>query len=105
MGKAIGKYIKDTYGFVDEKIINAIDMEKPEPLGIWGKGYILTKAETPIYLSSYSVGGGGFLAREYFDFVPVWNSDFRKWQDKHNSGSDFIVFLMFSGPFHLKRKG
>ncbi|AYG99622.1 hypothetical protein C5E26_00785 [Pectobacterium parmentieri] len=60
MGKAIGKYIKDTYGFVDEKIINAIDMEKPEPLGIWGKGYILTKAETPIYLSSYSVGGGGW---------------------------------------------
>ncbi|MEI7168395.1 DUF6402 family protein [Pectobacterium parmentieri] len=45
------------------------------------------------------------MAREYFDFVPVWNSDFRKWQDKHNSGSDFIVFLMFSGPFHLKRKG
>ncbi|WP_276130009.1 DUF6402 family protein [Pectobacterium parmentieri] len=36
------------------------------------------------------------MAREYFDFVPVWNSDFRKWQDKHNSGSDFIVFLTFS---------
>ncbi|AYH04039.1 DUF6402 family protein [Pectobacterium parmentieri] len=89
---AIGTFIKDTYDFVDKKIMNSIDIEKPEPLGVWGKDYILTKAETAIYLSSYSAGLFGFLAREYFGFVPVWNSDFRKWQDKHNSGSDFIVF-------------
>ncbi|MGL5527991.1 MAG: DUF6402 family protein [Plesiomonas shigelloides] len=26
------------------------------------------------------------------DFFPVNNSDFRNWQDKHNTGGDFIVF-------------
>ncbi|WP_410318879.1 DUF6402 family protein, partial [Klebsiella variicola] len=23
-------------------------------------------------------------------FVPVFNSDFRKWQDKHNTGGDYM---------------
>nr|WP_277302627.1 DUF6402 family protein [Klebsiella variicola] len=25
-------------------------------------------------------------------FVPVFNSDFRKWQDKHNTGGDYMIF-------------
>lgn len=25
-------------------------------------------------------------------FVPVFNSDFREWQKKHNTGGDYIVF-------------
>ncbi|MCA6951813.1 DUF6402 family protein [Pectobacterium polaris] len=90
--EAIGVYIKDTYDFVDERIINSIDIEKPEPLGVWSKNSILTKSETAVYLSSYGAGLFGWLAREYSGFVPVWNSDFREWQDKHNSGGDFIVF-------------
>ncbi|ACT07401.1 conserved hypothetical protein [Dickeya chrysanthemi Ech1591] len=90
--EAIGAYIKDTYDFVDERIISHIDIEKPEPLGVWSKNRILTKAETSIYLSSYGAGLFGWLAREYSGFVPVWNSDFREWQSKHDSGGDFIVF-------------
>ena len=82
----VGIYIKDTYDFVDGHKIAS------ETLGIWSKNRILTKAENAGYLSSYGAGHYGILARKWSGFVPVFNSDFRDWQDKHNAGGDFIVF-------------
>ena len=82
--KAVGVYIKDTYDFVNGSY--------DEPLGVWSKNGVLTKAETAIYMSSYSQGLFGMLARRWSGFVPVFNDDFRAWQDKHNRGGDFIVF-------------
>lgn len=81
----IGFYLKDTYDFVDENAMS-------EPLGIWSKNRILSKAESAVYLSSYTSGLWGHLARSFSGFVPVFNKDFRIWQRKHNSGGDFIVF-------------
>ncbi|WP_039046579.1 MULTISPECIES: DUF6402 family protein [Plesiomonas] len=82
----VGVYLKDTYDFVDEgKYIS-------EPLGVWSKNGVLTKAGTTAYLASYGSALFGILAREWSGFVPIYNSDFRNWQDKHNAGGDFIVF-------------
>lgn len=82
----VGVYLKDTYDFVDDK------QYMSEPLGIWSKHRVLTKAESAVYISSYGSGLFGQLARNWSGFVPVYNRDFRDWQDKHNSGGDFIVF-------------
>lgn len=82
----VGVYIKDTYDFVDGNRVTS------ETLGVWGKDRVLTKAESSAYLSSYGAGLFGILARKWSGFVPVYNSDFREWQDKHNAGGDFIVF-------------
>lgn len=82
----VGAYLKDTYDFVDKNPITS------EPLGIWSKNRILTKAESALYLDSYLAGIFGILARNWSGFIPVFNSDFRNWQDKHNTGGDFIVF-------------
>lgn len=82
----VGAYLKDTYDFVDKNSITS------EPLGIWSKNRILTKAESALYLDSYLAGIFGILARNWSGFIPVFNSDFRNWQDKHNTGGDFIVF-------------
>ena len=82
----VGVYLKDTYDFVDD------NKYASEPLGVWSKHRVLTKAESTIYLSSYASGLFGMLARAWSGFVPVYNRDFRDWQDKHNTGGDFIVF-------------
>lgn len=82
----VGVYLKDTYDFVDDnKYVS-------EPLGVWSKHRVLTKAESAVYISSYGSGLFGKLARDWSGFVPIYNSDFRDWQDKHNAGGDFIVF-------------
>ncbi|MGR7525723.1 DUF6402 family protein [Klebsiella aerogenes] len=86
---ALGFYLKDTYDFLDDDFLG---LDIPELLGVWGKTRILNKAETLVYMSSYSQGAFGRLAREFSGFVPVFNGDFRKWREKHNSGGDFIVF-------------
>ncbi|WP_276209680.1 DUF6402 family protein [Aeromonas veronii] len=83
---SVGVYLKDTYDFLDGNKITT------EPLGIWSKNRVLTKAESATSLSSYGAGLYGMLARKWSGFVPVFNRDFRDWQDKHNSGGDFIVF-------------
>ncbi|EFH6732769.1 TPA: hypothetical protein J1X25_004413 [Escherichia coli] len=86
---ALGFYLKDTYDFLDDDFLG---LHIPELLGVWSKSRILNKAETLVYMSSYTQGVFGLLAREFSGFVPVFNSDFRKWREKHNSGGDFIVF-------------
>ena len=82
----VGVYLKDTYDFVDD------NKYASEPLGVRSKHRVLTKAESTIYLSSYASGLFGMLSRAWSGFVPVYNRDFRDWQDKHNTGGDFIVF-------------
>lgn len=81
---SLGFYLKDTYDFVDENNMR-------EPLGIWSKDRILDKKESAIYTSSYIAGLVGELVRSYSGFVPVFNDDFRRWQEKHNSGGDYII--------------
>lgn len=85
----LGFYIKDTYDFLDD---DKFGIDIPESLGVWGKDRILNKAETLSYMSSYGSGAFGLLVRMFYGFVPVFNSDFRKWQNKHNTGGDYIVF-------------
>jgi len=82
--ESVGYYLKDTYDFIDDGY--------PEPLGIWSKDRILSKAESSVYISSYLSEFWGRLARQFSGFVPVFNEDFRKWQGKHNTGGDYIVF-------------
>lgn len=81
----LGFYLKDTYDFVDEG-------NSSEPLGVWSKDRILNKEESSIYMSTYLSGLWGHLVRSFSGFVPVFNKDFRKWQEKHDSGGDYIVF-------------
>lgn len=81
----IGFYLKDTYDFMDEGKFS-------EPLGVWSKKCILNKEETAFYMSTYLSGFWGQLAREFSGFVPIFNNDFRRWQSKHDTGGDFIVF-------------
>jgi hypothetical protein len=76
----LGVYIRDTYDFNDDIL--------PEPLGIWNKERCLSKKETAAYLTmEYPL-----RAITFPGFVPVFNSDFRRWQQAHNSGGDFVVF-------------
>lgn len=49
--ESVGYYLKDTYDFIDDGY--------PEPLGIWSKDRILSKAESSVYISSYLSGGRG----------------------------------------------
>lgn len=50
-------------------------------LSVWGgESRILDKIETASYMTSYTSGVFGVLARQYSGFVPIFNSDFRKWQ-------------------------
>lgn len=86
---ALGFYLKDTYDFLDD---NKLGIGIPELLGVWGESKILNKAETIAYMSSYTSGIFGKLARDYMGYVPVFNGDFKEWQKKHNAGGDFIVF-------------
>lgn len=70
-----GVYLRDTYDFTGDD----------EPLGIWSKQRILNKFETAAYkLDPFK--------DDFPGFVPVYNRDFRRWQDKHHSGGDFVVY-------------
>ena len=86
----IGFYLKDTYDFLSDSKWTKFGLS--EPLGIWSKSGTLDKAKASIYISSYTQGLFGLLAREFSGYVPVNNDDFREWQEKHNSGGDYIVF-------------
>ncbi|QIM43059.1 DUF6402 family protein [Leclercia adecarboxylata] len=81
---ALGFYLKDSYDFVDEGYTS-------EPLGIWSKDKILDKEESAIYMSSYLAGFFGELVRTSSGYVLVFNEDFRIWQNKHDTGGDYII--------------
>ncbi|GGP26710.1 DUF6402 family protein [Silvimonas amylolytica] len=102
----LGVYIRDTYDFTDAKLVLgkiATPFHKPEPLGIWSRDRCLSKYEMVSYMAamneSWSVVGDAFPG-----FVPVFNIDFRRWQDKHHSGGDFLVYSdvkWFAPPPHM----
>ncbi|MGL4481012.1 MAG: DUF6402 family protein [Lactococcus garvieae] len=49
--------------------------------------------EMLMLLAVFLFGFQPYVSRDVaVDFLPVNNSDFRNWQDKHNAGGDFIVF-------------
>ncbi len=81
---ALGFYLKDSYDFVDEGYTS-------EPLGIWSKDKILDKKESAIYISSYLTGIFRDLARNFSGYVIFFNEDFRFWQNKHDTGGDYII--------------
>ncbi|MCI4188467.1 DUF6402 family protein [Dickeya dianthicola] len=85
--EAVGVYIKDTYDFVDRPDSTS------EFLGIWGKSGVLSKFNMIThYLSLIQEQAYKELSKTYSGLVPIYNSDFRRWQDKHDSGGDFLVF-------------
>ena len=100
--ESLGFYIKDTYDFLDN---DKFGINIPELLGIWGRERILNKMETLSYMSSYGAGIYTPLVQMFSGFVPVFNSDFREWQKKHNSGGDYIVFsdLLWISPLDKDR--
>ncbi|MCH9423775.1 DUF6402 family protein [Klebsiella quasipneumoniae] len=100
--ESLGFYIKDTYDFLDD---DKFGIDIPESLGVWGKDRILNKAETVSYMSSYTSGAFGLLIRMFSGFVPIFNSDFRKWQNKHGTGGDYMVFsdLLWMPPLDKDR--
>lgn len=77
----LGVYIRDTYDFTD-------DFHGSEPLGIWSRKRILNKLETAAYLGYSPV----MIAQTFQGFVPVFNRHFRRWQQVHKEGGDFVVY-------------
>ncbi|MBD2815968.1 hypothetical protein ID850_14610 [Xenorhabdus sp. Flor] len=79
----LGVYLKDSYDFVNPD----------EFLGVWSRDEVLNKVKTVIYMGFYKDNMWRELATgEYSKYVPVYNENFREWQNKHNKGGDFIVF-------------
>jgi hypothetical protein len=78
-------YIFDTY-----------DFDGDQPLGVWSRDRCLSKKETAYYM----VALPQTIACKYPGFVPAFNHDFRRWQDKFNEGGDFAVFsdVLFQPP-------
>ena len=72
-----GLYLRDSYDFEGDN----------EPLGIWSKkrNKCLGKAKS----LSVPALPYGYLAQGY---VPVFNRDFRRWQEVNGTGGDFIVY-------------
>ncbi|CDG18938.1 DUF6402 family protein [Xenorhabdus doucetiae] len=96
--KKLGFYIKDTYDFNDQhKPMAGIGIPDryniaSEVLGIWSRDGIVAKKEMAGYMASFMAKDFGWLYRHYKGYVPVFNRDFREWQDIHKEGGDFIVF-------------
>lgn len=78
----IGFFIKDAYNFSGTY----------EPLGIWSREGVLPFSQLHEYLGLYLAGNWGHLYRRYKGYVPIFNDDFRRWQNTHNEGGDYIAF-------------
>ncbi|MDC9582729.1 DUF6402 family protein [Xenorhabdus sp. PR6a] len=93
----LGFYIKDTYDFTDKYypakgIISDGNNIASEILGIWSRDGVIPRKEIPVYMASFASGDFGWLYRNYRGYVPVFNRDFREWQNIHDEGGDFVVF-------------
>ncbi|MBD2798147.1 hypothetical protein ID856_16700 [Xenorhabdus sp. 18] len=93
----LGFYIKDTYDFNDkykplEGVLSDGSNITSEPLGIWSRQGIVPRKEIPVYMASFVSGAFGWLYKNYRGYVPVFNRDFREWQNIHDEGGDFVVF-------------
>jgi len=74
----LGFYLYDTFDFEGDD----------QPLGVWSRDRCLGKIDTEKFLTA-SVRTKGST---YKGFVPVYNRDFRRYQDKHKEGGDFVVY-------------
>lgn len=85
----VGVYLRDTYDFTDDGFIS-------QPLGIWSKKRILTKAESGIYAADKAARLVSAMARllphPYPGFEPISNSDFDDWRTKNSKGGDFVIY-------------
>ncbi|MDC9581079.1 DUF6402 family protein [Xenorhabdus sp. PR6a] len=93
----LGFYIKDTYDFTDKynptrNILSDGSNIASEPLGIWSRQGVVPRKEIPVYMASFTSGAFGWLYKNYRGYVPVFNRDFREWQNIHDEGGDFVVF-------------
>ncbi|WP_322059439.1 DUF6402 family protein [Paraburkholderia sp. J63] len=87
----IAIYVKNPYSFFDDPIESA-----SQYLGHWNRdgiclvpeGYVAQWADFSGW-SNYIIQPEGPYGRTYW---PVHNSDFRRWQDKHDAGGDMILF-------------
>ena len=78
----IGFYIKDTYDFLGTQF-----------LGVWNKNEMLGAAKAKEYLNLFeSKSWKRIYDLAMQNYAMVWNSDFRKWQEKKKTGIDFVVF-------------
>ena len=78
----IGFFIKDAYNFSGTY----------EPLGIWSRDGVLPFSQLHAYLGLFLMENWGQLYRRYKGYVPIFNDDFRRWQNTHNEGGDYIAF-------------
>lgn len=84
----IGFYIKDTYNFSGKELVG----KSMEPLGVWSRNGVLNFEETTAFMASHINNDFMTVYQRWRNYIPVFNEDFRMWQDKHNEGRDFIVF-------------
>lgn len=84
----IGIYIRDTYDFTNRSLMG---IQAPELLGIWSRDRCLSKWEMIGYLNGMNQGWRP-TDEHFMGFVPMFNGDFRRWQKKHGTGGDYIVY-------------
>lgn len=84
----IGIYIRDTYDFTN-RVWHGV--KTPELLGIWSRERCLSKWEMVGYLNGMNQGWRP-SDEHFMGFVPMFNDDFRRWQKKHGTGGDYIVY-------------
>jgi hypothetical protein len=74
----LGFYLYDTFDFEGDN----------QPLGVWSRNRCLGKIETGKFMTASLRTKGS----TYRGFVPVYNRDFRRYQDKNKKGGDFVVY-------------
>jgi hypothetical protein len=85
-------YVKDDFTFTDKP------GDRSQYLGHWGSDGVIVmplngvaaKSSYIPYVESPVVIGRKTIKGDIY--YPVHNSDFRKWQVKHNRGGDFVIF-------------
>ncbi|MDY7579207.1 DUF6402 family protein [Herbaspirillum sp. RTI4] len=80
--KKVGLYIRDTYDFNG----------KYESLGVWSRARCLSLADVAAFYVAAARMDWLSIIKKFLGFVSVSNEDFRRWQDKHYSGGDFIIY-------------
>ncbi|MGS0742049.1 DUF6402 family protein [Glaciimonas sp. GG7] len=85
--KHIGIYLRDTYDFNTTSTF-----EKMIPLGVWSKNRLLPKAEMAAFMALYLMKDKSDMIKKFPGLVPVFNEDFRRYQERHRAGGDFVVY-------------
>ena len=85
--KHIGIYLRDTYDFNTTSTF-----EEMVPLGVWSKTRLLPKDEMAAYMLLYSAINKTNMSKQFPSVVPAFNDDFRRYQTRHKTGGDFVVY-------------